>query len=664
VATVLRDMTSSPKKFPWLLVLLFIVVLGVVAVFGVKKWRVYVIKSQDNRFYTQAQALLAQHRDLESLAVIDQRNRAVKTQTPALRDKWLDLEIEALGQADQVARLVDMYLNTPAEFYQNEKRGLVMGRAILHRQDMEAFEKFRTGWKNHESNQPAWFILDADYLLLDGKREAAIKFLNSRSFPGAQDSDRLMRLALLDVPGDVPAASAFLDRAAAADPRNPDVRLFRGQLFESYGHLGEARLEYAAAFEVDTNNTAMRERFGDFYRRHSSYDQAIQTWLDGITSAATSDEIWVKALFWSRVARNVPFNWKSATPPNGDLQPLVEYLLKLPPGKFWDDPTFERMPQARRYTSDQQSVFWLKLISQLQAKNYDEASRMLEFNKFRPQSWNVDLESVLLRVLVYRKTGELKFPVGVNLPIDTHPPATRHEFLNKLDSYTRSSKEKVPADLDRILRDDTIFSLIFLLNGWSEAALQMPPPQVVPDYFPDWVAEGFAHAYYHEHGADAALAFIARQKPTPLLGVFEGGILVDNGKADAGIARLSSLAKLDSDEGMQAASDLTKALINRKDYDGARATIASQPRLQNSVSGKELLAGINLLQDRKADAEQIYRSILEDSDDAKIYFAKVAFNNKDWATARKLTEELVNKYPDRLQYRANLEAINKAEQGK
>ena len=655
---------TSPKQSRWLFIVLFLLVLGGASVVGVLAWKKFVVRNQDSRFYTQAQTYLNQHRSIPALSVIDQRNRTVKKQSAADREKWLDLETEALGQAEQVARLSEMYRSSPEDYYDNEKRGLIMGRAILHSQDLDAFDKFRAGWKNKESNQPAWFVLDGDALLLKGKRADAIKWFNSRSFPGPADSDRLMRLAVLDIPYDTPNAWKYLDQAAVGDPTNADVRLFRGQLFENFGQLSQASIEYTAAFLANTNNTQMRDRLASFFRRHDNYDLAVKVWMDGVNSSATSDELWLNALFWTRVSHYVQFDWKNATLPIGDLQPLLEYLINLPPGKFWDDAAFEKMTQARRYTSDQQCVFWLKLIATLQAKNYDDASRMLQFNKFRSQSWNVDLESVLMRILYYRKTGELKFPVGVNLPLNTAAAGTRNPFLEKLDSLSRNTSEKVPADMDRLLRSDSIFAIIFLTHGWFEAALQMPPPAVMPADYPDWIVYGFAQAYYRNHGADAALQYIAKQTATPSLEVFSGEILIDSKQVDAGIAKLTPLAKVDTDIGMHAAADLAMAYINRKELDQARASIDNQPRLLNSLGGKELLAGVDLMQGRKADAEQIFRSILDKSDDAKIYFGKQAFDNKDWATARKLTEELISKYPDKLQYRANLDAINKAEKGK
>jgi len=657
-------MTTSPKKFRWLFIVLFLLVLGGAAVLGAMAWKKYIIRNQDNRFYTQARTYLEQHRTLEALSVIDQRNQTVKKQTPADREKWLDLEIESLDQGNQVARLSDMFVNFPGDFFKNDKRGLIMGRTLLHRNDMAAFDKFRAAWKNKESNQPAWFVLDGDALLLKGKRAEGIAWFKSRSFPGAADSDRLMRLAVLNIPEDLTAALNYLNTAVTNDPRNPEVRLFRGQFFESYDHMGEARIEYTAAFLADTNNTAMRDRMGEFFRRHDDYELAVKIWMEGVTAPATSDEIWLKAIFWSRVARPYPIDWKSVTLPVGDLRPYLEYLLKLPPGKFWDDTDFERMPQARRYTSDQQSVFWLKLIAAFQAKDYENASRMLQFNKFRPQSWNVELESELLRVLDYRKNGTLTFPVGVNLPLSSLPAGTRHQFLEQLDALSRNTKEKVPADVDSLLRSDAIFPILFLLNGWFETALQMPPPQVVPAEFPDWVSFVIAQAYYRDRGAEVALAFIAKQKATPLLNVFAGEIMVDHNQLEAGIAKFTPYAKADSEVGTRAAADLTMALINAKKYDEARASIESQPRLRDSLSGKELLAGVLLMQGHKPEAEKIFHAILDDSDDAKIYFAKQAFENKDWATARKLTEELVAKHPDHLQYYANLDAINKAEKGK
>ena len=81
-----------------------------------------------------------------------------------------------------------------------------------------------------------------------------------------------MRLALLNSPGNFTAAWNYLDRAAALDPRNPDIHLFRGRVWERAGQLPAAQAEYSAALAANTNSAFLRDQLGEFFRRGGAYE--------------------------------------------------------------------------------------------------------------------------------------------------------------------------------------------------------------------------------------------------------------------------------------------------------------------------------------------------------------------------------------------------------
>ena len=56
----------------------------------------------------------------------------------------------------------------------------------------------------------------------------------------------------------------------------------------------------------------------------------------------------------------------------------------------------------------------------------------------------------------------------------------------------------------------------------------------------------------------------------------------------------------------------------------------------------------------------IYRDILDRSVEAKIYFARQAFQSKDWDAARKLTEEAISLAPNQSGLHENLIQIQQA----
>ena len=74
-----------------------------------------------------------------------------------------------------------------------------------------------------------------------------------------------------------------------------------------------------------------------------------------------------------------------------------------------------------------------------------------------------------------------------------------------------------------------------------------------------------------------------------------------------------------------------------------------------------MLARLALAEGQTAEAEQIYRSILKSSVEAKTWFARQAYSQKRWKDARQLTNELLEMLPDSPQLRENLLAIDQAE---
>lgn len=655
---------SMSKGKKWLLIIGGLVCAGAIVCGGVFAWRSHVVKSIEQRNYAEASELIAKGQGAEALQIINRRNRSTTKQSEKTRLTWLSLEIDALAQANHLPRLLAIYERSPELFAQREAATLSVARALMHAGNAEAFDKLRGEWKSRETNAPGWFEVDVDALLLRGRRDEAIKMLNSRTFEGPADCGRLGRLAMVNTPGDLSAAWKYLDRAAMLNPHNPDIRLFRGQILEGVGQIPGANVEYRAAFDANINSAFFRDHLAEFYRRNGGYDMAVLTWANGLTNQSTTDLIWLRTLFWTKTTRTIKFDFSAVEPPFGPIKPFVQYLIALPPGKFWDEAAFTKTAEARRYEQQLQDVFWLRLLDELQNGKEDEAMKLLEFNRFRENSWNRDLESALLRVMVYRKSGELRLPVGVNLPLSTAPLKSRHELLEKLDALTKTPKEKPSPELDKLLRGKNAFAAVFLASGWAEAALNLPHDEVMPEGSPDWLAYGFTQATRFNRGPAAGAEFAARQKSSPTLELLKAQILMDEGKTDEALSKLAPLATTASDVGATAAEITATIRLRQKQYSEAKAAVMAAPEYSKGVPGREMLARIALAENKTDEAAKIYSSIEAESDEAKMFLAKQAFEAKDWTRARKLTEQLAKKYPERGQLRANLDAIAKAEGAK
>jgi len=287
---------------------------------------------------------------------------------------------------------------------------------------------------------------------------------------------------------------------------------------------------------------------------------------------------------------------------------------------------------------------------------------------FKKKSWSPDIEIALKRVLAYRIWGALP-QMDEEIPVEGSSTGSQHQFFNQLKLLAKTDAEnpkteKIPAGLDQLMRSEEAFAAIFMAGGWIEAALQLHRMPVLPDNFPDWVAYGLTQSLRFNRGNKAALDFAEKQKLSPVMELLIAELMVADGRSEEGLKKLSALAGRDSDVGFRSSWLLSLARLDQGDIEAAKKVFSRQPRLRDSIVGKEIWARIALVEGKTEDAHRMYAALEKESAEAKAYLAKLAYDNQDWQTARRLTEELLLRFPDRMRLRSNLKAITEAEDKK
>jgi hypothetical protein len=162
-------------------------------------------------------------------------------------------------------------------------------------------------------------------------------------------------------------------------------------------------------------------------------------------------------------------------------------------------------------------------------------------------------------------------------------------------------------------------------------------------------------------GAEAALRFAQRLPSQPATDLARAGLLLAGGKEAEGLAVLDAVSRGSGDAAYSAGWLRATRLVELKRYHEALATIDSCPELRSTVPAGELRARIALLRGDNAGAEKQYRALRDQSLEAGAYMARLAFAARDWPEARRLTTLWLERYPDNLQLRRNLAAINDEE---
>lgn len=637
-----------------ILAILVLAVAVTAGVFGLRAWRNNVAVKQEQRAYDRARQLLQSGQPADAYQIVH------TSPLPNSRLDWAPLEISALAGLRDAARLSHIFETNPNRVLHDEEASLVLARAYMSSRDSVHYNKIRPLWQGHETRLDDWMALDADLLTLQGKPREAEKLLRSRTLTGKAEAARLERLSLMVAPRDLAQAWQLLDQASRLEPRNTEIRSFRAQILEAIGRPGAAQVEYTAALAADQKNPLLRDQLADFYFRQGNYDFALKLWEMSLPDP-TFDYVWLKAAFWGRMIRPSQVDGDKA--PEGDLQPLVRWVASLPPGRFGDTNSFAQLPQAQVYESRRQEVFWLEVADALQNHREARAADLLKYNQFHARSWQPDLESALVRILHYRAKRSFN-PNGYQY---TSPVATadQHQFFTMINALAESEGENgrvaVPADFDALLRGPDAFAAAFLAAGWREAALNLCDPNRTITNEPSWFAYGLAQALRLNRGSAAAQEFIAHQPPDPSLTLLQAEMEISGGKTKEGIGRLPALAVQPTQVGYRASYLLALAALDEKEYDIAKRWVLQNHQLAGDVTGQDLLADIALQAGLTNAAERIYQTNLERSLAAREYFAKKAFQNKNWAQARELTTELIRLAPEQLQFRANLQAIDQAE---
>lgn len=645
-----------------LLILVLLALAGVGAVYHRTLWD-WVTASEDQAM-NHAQQLLNEGKSSDALASLQRYDYEMARDTPKAA-RWRKLYLQAAVQSKDARRALAVYEHQSRDFDDDEEASLLVADLLIKANRPADYEQLRDRWKGRETKMDIWFVLDADRLLIEGKRSDALQFLQTHTFEGTNDTGRLIRLALLNVKDNARQAWEYLAQAYAKDPTNPEIRSYRARLLEAVDKPALALTEYIGAAQADAKNLYYQDQLAEFYRRHNRYDLALAVWKANLT-APDSDFIWLKAWFWSHTVVSIGINWNEIKPPEGRLKPFLEYLIALKPGTFWDAAKFRDLPNAHNYLQTLQATFWLRLLNACQNSNENEAWELLQFNPFSIQSWDRDLEILLRKVLTYRKIGTFSIDEPAAQAVATDKDVKNkpvHPYYTEIDKLSAKGAEpsKMSSSLEKLIQSKLAIPSCFLASGWLEAALALNTPSIIPADFPDWVAFGYTQAIRQSRGVQAALEFATKQTPTPPLQLLIGELLIASGSPDAGVEQLKNLASQDTDVGFRAAWLLGLLYIEQKQYDLAKQIIASQPRLAKDTSGKEMLARVAILEGKNDLADKLYGELEDKSLEAKSYLARKAFLEKNWKRARDLTEALLREYPTNTLLRENLQHISEEE---
>ncbi|MBA2728817.1 MAG: hypothetical protein H0U49_11675, partial [Parachlamydiaceae bacterium] len=501
----------------------------------------------------QRAEMLFDQGDLDyALAIIHDNEEALEYHSENGK-RWVDLLTRISSSSDNAPQLLVLYENFPQAIESNEKMSMMVANQLVIAGRANDYELLREKWKGREKRKQDWLVLDADYLILSHEHPEAVKLLSSQTFDGPDDTGRLVRLALLSIPGNTNAAWDYLSAANAKDPKNPDIHTYRAGLLESAGKTPLALAEYTTAVQTEPNNVFLKDQLAEFYLRNSDYYQAMTIWLESYKETSY-EPLLVKALFWNHVITPIQYDWRSLSVPKGNLQLFINYLMDLPQSTFWDENLFNRIQGGQRFLLSQQYSVWLRLLQDLREGKEKEADYLFQFNPLKTSAWGKNLAQAFQRILLFRKYGTLNLE-ALNNPLEHEPLKVKdhniarnaeQNFFTELELLASQSSENgktpVPADIRALLNSPEAFSAALLAAGWFEAALQLNRSDVLANDLPDWVAVKMTLALRANRNDETAMAYAVIQKPSNELSQSISDLLALNLNTGSVIEKLQKYA--------------------------------------------------------------------------------------------------------------------------
>lgn len=381
--------------------------------------------------------------------------------TPEGREQWDALEMAVYVQQNDIGGLMHLFEASPKPFTTDETAALLTGRAQLETGRLDAFSELRRVWVSREGKIDQWLGLEADLLVLREQPEEATALLRRFKFEGPAEGRRLCRLAYLLVDQEPALSQRAIDLAAQQGPKVADVWLYTGRYHEHGGRHQAAYAAYTRALECAPGDRFVQNHLAEFLVRQGAYTQALQAWADAVAWPSL-DFLWLKFLFWQRVANAEAGGDLHGACPDGPLKPLVEALRRLHDDAFWNEDKLARHLHGRQ---DIPEVSWLRTLEALRTGEADSALSLLNLGV---RTTHPVVENALKQVLTYRRTGF--FEPGIACLDANTPAAFRHALFVRLDQWINGATMEDPPDLVEMITAGTIYAAILRASGWNAAA--------------------------------------------------------------------------------------------------------------------------------------------------------------------------------------------------
>jgi tetratricopeptide (TPR) repeat protein len=422
---------------------------------------------------------------------------------------------------------------------------------------------------------------------------------------------------------DLTQALYYLQQAAVLAPKDPDIHLFSGQIFEAIRQNDKAEFQYKAAVVAAEQNPLYRSRLGDFYQRRNKVLEAIRAW-DGGAEKLRPDFLSRKIYFWNKMVTGMALG-ENEQDRIRKTDAISVFLLSLPTNRFFNEHLYRQAGLTYKDMSNYQELFWLKLTDALQKKNEKAAFEALCDSKFSDSSFSIDILNGIKVVNTYRRLEQ--FPE--KLMNTSAKSQTRHSFFRDLEAcqyeYWLGKKDCVSQELSTLMKSPYGYSAVFLAGGWFNAAISLAtgPDGKLKTFgrsLPQWYRYGMSVAVGKVFGPDIAMKILGDvQAEDRELYLLVSEHLLAMGRYKDAVARLQTLITRDDAPAYRAAFLLVNMHVASRRLVEAIRIINTVPSLAESDTGITLKARIFHSQGNEEKAQKLYERLASPTAEQKGY---------------------------------------------
>ncbi len=620
---------------------------------AIANWQKSTAAAAGFRSITAAEQAAGKDRWIDARAILeDQARRHGRPADPIIAQRWRRLEFRVAGALKDFASIEALVRLDPSLYESDETAALWLWRLRRVAGDDAGAEMVRAHWREAGHDKVGWLCAEVDSLVSNRQRGEAMKLLAKFQPQSPADVPLLLRRGMLTA--DPKELTAVFNQAYQLDPKNADLRSLRAAALESVGQFGYARVDYVAAVLADPKNPLRRDELASFYLRQGNLLDAVATWREGL-GPTSPDFMWERALFWGRVLGVV------APAPGllGDSRKIgfVGFLANLPAGRFWDEAGYEKLYLPITHAQREPAVTWLRVLEFLRVGDRTNATATLNQAPLAAVQAAPALHAAL-RVTLAVRSGTKPEKTGIVWP---NTRGSGHRWRDILGAAAQGEAAAV-AELSAMAAGPHAEVAALIAAGWTGPACQLVNwDRALKADTPVWLQYSLLQARRMVEGPTPALKWANGLPAAPVIELLRSEIQMTVGMASAAQPTLARLATRSDDTGYAASWRLATWHMEQGHAAEAQRIVMNSPPLHATVLGTEMLARCALVQGQQETARKLYESILDSSLESGAFIARHSFAARDWKRAREITEYWLNRLPDNLQLRANLEAISAAE---